>query len=74
VFLHVLGNADLFQNMIAFLAEDESLIAIRPRESLSDRVYLSERDGRLVFLVCIVLLPALCLGTGIAVIAKRSRL
>jgi ABC-type uncharacterized transport system involved in gliding motility auxiliary subunit len=74
VFLHVLGNADLFQNMIAFLAEDESMIAIRPRESLSDPVYLSEHDGRLVFLVCIVLLPALSLGAGIAVIAKRARL
>jgi ABC-type uncharacterized transport system involved in gliding motility auxiliary subunit len=74
VFLGVLGNSDFFQNTVAFLTHDDAMITIRPREALSDQVYLSEREGRLVFLVCIVLLPALSLGTGVVVIAKRARL
>ena len=74
VFFGVLGNSDWFQNAVAFLAHDESMISIRPREALSDQIYLSERDGRLVFLVCLVLLPAVSLGTGIAVFARRARL
>ena len=74
VFFGVLGNSDWFENALAFLANDQTMITIRPREALSDHVYLTERQGRLVFLVCIVLLPAISLGTGISVIVKRARL
>ena len=74
VFWGVIGNSDFFLNAIAFLAEDESMITIRPREALRDQIFLSERDGRLVVLICIILLPALSLGTGVAVIARRARL
>jgi ABC-type uncharacterized transport system involved in gliding motility auxiliary subunit len=74
VFWGVIGNSDWFLNTVAFLSEDEGMITIRPRESLRDQIYLSEKDGRLVFLLCIVLLPAVSLGTGIAVILRRARL
>jgi ABC-type uncharacterized transport system involved in gliding motility auxiliary subunit len=74
VFFGVLGNSDWFENVVAFLAGDESMITIRPRAALNDHVYLSERDGRLVFLLCIVLLPAVSLGTGVVVIMRRARL
>jgi ABC-type uncharacterized transport system involved in gliding motility auxiliary subunit len=74
VFFGVLGNADFFQNALAYLAGDDAMITIRPREALRDQIYLSERDGRLVFLVCIVLLPALSLAAGVVMIARRARL
>lgn len=74
VFFGVLGNSDWFENALAFLADDESMITIRPRPTLSDEIYLSERQGRLVFLVSIVLLPALSLGAGISVIMRRAKL
>jgi ABC-type uncharacterized transport system involved in gliding motility auxiliary subunit len=74
VFLGVLGNSDFFQNTVAFLTHDDAMITIRPRPALADQVYLSEREGRLVFLICIVLLPALSLGAGVIVIARRARL
>jgi len=74
VFFGVLGNSDLFQNALAFLTDDESMITIRPRPALRDEIYLSEAQGRLVFLICIVLLPAVSLGTGITVIVRRARL
>ncbi|HEX6790985.1 MAG TPA: GldG family protein [Candidatus Krumholzibacteria bacterium] len=74
VFYGVLGNSDWFANAVSFLAHDETLISIRPREALGDQVYLTDREGRLVFLICIVLLPAVSLGAGVVVIAKRARL
>jgi ABC-type uncharacterized transport system involved in gliding motility auxiliary subunit len=74
VFFGVLGNSDWFENALAFLADDESMITIRPRPSLGDQVYLSEAQGRMVFLICIILLPAVSLGAGIAVIMRRAKL
>lgn len=74
LFYGVLGNSDLFQNTLAFLAEDEDMISIRPKPSLGDQIYLSERQGRLVFLICIVLLPAVTLGAGVATIMRRAKL
>lgn len=74
VFFGVLGNSDWFENALAFLSDDESMITIRPRPALSDQIYLSERQGRFVFLICIVLLPAVSLSAGIAVITRRARL
>ena len=74
VFFGVLGNSDFFENALAFLSDDEAMITIRARPALSDQIYLSERQGRLVFLICIVLLPAVSLGAGITVITRRARL
>src|SRR5262249_30839389 len=74
VFFGVLGNSDWFENALAFLSDDESMITIRPRPALNDQVYLSERQGRLVFLICLVLLPAISLGAGISVIIRRAKL
>jgi ABC-type uncharacterized transport system involved in gliding motility auxiliary subunit len=70
----VLGNSDFFLNTIAFLAEDENLIRIRPRRLLGDSVYITERQGRMVFLVCLVLLPLTPIVTGAVVVARRRRL
>jgi len=70
----VLGNSDFFQNALAFLTDDQSMIAIRARPSLGDQIYLSESQGRLVFLICIVLLPAVSLGAGISTIFRRAKL
>ena len=70
----VLGNSDFFLNTIAFLAEDENLIRIRPRRLVGDSVYITERQGRMVFLVCLVLLPLTPIVTGALVVAGRRRL
>ncbi len=70
----VLGNTDFFLNTVAFLAEDENLIRIRPRRALGDSVYITERQGRMVFLVCLVLLPLAPVVTGAVVVARRRRL
>jgi len=72
--LGVLGNSDFFLNAIAFLSEDEHLIRIRPRRALGESVYITERQGRMVFLVCLVLLPITPMIAGAVVVARRRRL
>jgi ABC-type uncharacterized transport system involved in gliding motility auxiliary subunit len=73
-FYGVLGNADFFQNIVAFLAEDENLIRIRPKDSLGDSVYISAPQGRMVFAVCIVLVPLATLMIGAFVVVRRRAL
>jgi ABC-type uncharacterized transport system involved in gliding motility auxiliary subunit len=73
-FYGVLGNADFFQNAVAFLAEDEDLIRIRPRTAAGDSVYLSAAQGRFVFAVCLVLVPLFTLAVGGAVVVRRRAL
>jgi ABC-type uncharacterized transport system involved in gliding motility auxiliary subunit len=73
-FYGVLGNADFLQNIVAFLAEDENLIRIRPRDSLGDSVYISAPQGRMVFAVCIVLVPLATLMIGAFVVVRRRAL
>ena len=70
----VLGNADFLLNTVAFLSEDENLIRIRPRRIAGESVYITERQGRLVFLVCMVLLPLTPVAAGTVVVARRRRL
>jgi ABC-type uncharacterized transport system involved in gliding motility auxiliary subunit len=73
-FYGVLGNSDLFLNMVAYLAEEESMISIRPRTPLGDSVYVTESQGRLVFAVCLVALPLTSIVTGLLVYLRRRRL
>jgi ABC-type uncharacterized transport system involved in gliding motility auxiliary subunit len=72
--LGVLGNSDFFLNTIAFLTEEENLIRIRPRRVVGDSVYITERQGRLVFLVCLIVLPLAPVVAGTVVLARRRRL
>ncbi len=70
----VSGNADLFLNVINFLAEEEDLIAIRPKQGLGDRMFLTASEGRFIFLVSVVLIPASVIGFGISVFVKRRKI
>jgi ABC-type uncharacterized transport system involved in gliding motility auxiliary subunit len=69
----LLGNADFFQNTIAWLAGDEDLIAIRPREGIRDRVYITASQGRLIFALCVFLLPLSVVGAGATVFFRNRK-
>ncbi|MDH4037606.1 MAG: GldG family protein [Candidatus Krumholzibacteria bacterium] len=73
-FYGVLGNADFFQNIVAFLSEDEDLIRIRPRAATGDTVYISAAQGRMVFAVSLVLVPLITLIVGASVVFRRRAL
>ncbi|HAA02138.1 MAG TPA: hypothetical protein DCE18_02060 [Syntrophobacteraceae bacterium] len=65
------GNGDLFLNMINFLAEEESLIAIERRDTKGQPLVLTLDQERLLFWTSLVLVPCLILVIGAAVYRVR---
>ena len=65
------GNGDLFLNTVNWLAEDEPLIAIRPKPRLDHRVQLTEQQARGVFWLTVVGMPAAALALGLFVYWRR---
>jgi ABC-type uncharacterized transport system involved in gliding motility auxiliary subunit len=58
-------------NALSWLAEEEDLIAIRPKKRESQPVVLSYTEGRIIFWTSVVLLPAAVLIFGIIVLRLR---
>jgi ABC-type uncharacterized transport system involved in gliding motility auxiliary subunit len=72
-FVNLSGNKDLFLNTLSWLAEEENLIAIRPKEPRNTPVFLTAAQGQVLFYVPVVLLPlAMILGGVYAVARKRN--
>ncbi len=64
-------NGDLFYNSISWLAEDESLISIRPKSATNRTVNLSQAQRSLLVLTDIFLIPGLVFFSGIYIWWKR---
>ena len=64
-YLGIEGNRDLFMNTVNWLAQQESLISIRPREPTDSRLTLTANIRSAMFLLSIFVIPALVLGAGI---------
>jgi len=60
-------NADLFLNMVNWVAQDEDLISIRPREPEDRRIFLSSQQMTNVVLFSLLIVPGVILVTGISV-------
>lgn len=69
----ILGNDDFLLNTVSYLAEEEDLIAIRPKEAMGDRVYLSPSQERFIFLMSVILLPLVIIVIGISIFMRRRR-
>jgi len=73
-FFRLYGNGDLVLNAINWLAEDEAVISIRPKEArVSPLILNSEQEG-LLFWVSIVILPGAALLAGLGAWQWRRRL
>jgi ABC-type uncharacterized transport system involved in gliding motility auxiliary subunit len=71
-FFTLQGNGDLFLNTISWLAEEEDLIAIRPREGGgSGPIILTAAQQPLIFWLPVVVLPLAVLATGTMVFVRR---
>jgi ABC-type uncharacterized transport system involved in gliding motility auxiliary subunit len=70
-FLNLQGNRDFFLNTVSWLAEEEDLISIRPKDVRQSPVFLSAQQGQAVFLLPVVVLPALVLVGGIVAMVRR---
>ncbi|MBM4442701.1 MAG: GldG family protein [Candidatus Rokubacteria bacterium] len=70
-FINLQGNRDFFLNTVSWLAEEEDQISIRPKDAKQTPVFLSAQQGQAVFLLPVVVMPALVLLAGIVVVVRR---
>jgi ABC-type uncharacterized transport system involved in gliding motility auxiliary subunit len=71
--INLSGNADLFMNTVNWLAREEALVAIAPKESKFTPVVMTVAEGRLLFLVSVVALPGIALLAAVGAYVRRSR-
>ncbi|MFQ5789565.1 MAG: GldG family protein [Acidobacteriota bacterium] len=62
-----LANRDLFLNIVNWVAEDEDLISIRPREAEDRRVSMNQQQQKNVGYLSLLIIPGIVLLTGISV-------
>ncbi len=72
-YLNLSGNLDFFLNTISWLAEEEDLIAIRPKERAGSPLLLTPTQSQVVFFVPVVAVPTLVIASGIVVYSRRRR-
>jgi ABC-type uncharacterized transport system involved in gliding motility auxiliary subunit len=63
--LGIPGNPDLFMNVVGWLAQQENLISIRPREAADRRVTLTASQMTGMMVLSLFLVPVAVLGTGV---------
>jgi len=67
------GNSDLFMNTVSWLAEDENLIAIRPKSPKSQPVVLTAGESLAALLIPVIFMPLAWVIAGVAVFLYRRR-
>ncbi|HSE05599.1 MAG TPA: GldG family protein [Methylomirabilota bacterium] len=72
-FLGAQGNRDFLLNVVSWLAEEEDLISIRPKDSKQNPVVLTSGQSNLVLGLPLLVLPGAVLLCGIVVIMQRRR-
>lgn len=68
------GNGDFFLNAVSWLAEEEQLISIRPRERKSTPIEMTQTLGNSIFAMGIIVFPGLIATIGIRIWWRRRRL
>ena len=69
--LGIQGNRDLFINAVNWLAQQENLIAIRPRLAADTRMTLTTGQFTLLRWLSLLLVPGAVLGAGIYIWSRR---
>jgi ABC-type uncharacterized transport system involved in gliding motility auxiliary subunit len=65
------GNKDLFLNTINFLADRGELISVRPKQQESVYLTMTAQQGRVAFLVAVILIPLFSIAVGIYITIQR---
>lgn len=68
------GNGDFFLNTVSWLAEEESLISIRPKERKNTPIHLTRSWGSAIFVLGVFVFPGLIAGVGIRIWWRRRGL
>jgi len=69
--LGLAGNKNFFLNMSNWLAQQEDLIAIRPKDPDDRRITLTQDQGQRIFWLTMFIIPGLLFANGIRVWWKR---
>lgn len=72
-FLGAQGNRDFFLNVVSWLAEEEDLLSIRPKDTRAAPVILTSSQSQLVFWLPVVVLPGAIMLCGIVAVVRRRR-
>jgi ABC-type uncharacterized transport system involved in gliding motility auxiliary subunit len=64
-YLGIPGNRDLFLNTINWLAQQENLISIRPREAGSSTLNMTADAAQRIFWLSVLIIPGLILAAGV---------
>jgi ABC-type uncharacterized transport system involved in gliding motility auxiliary subunit len=72
-FYNLSGNRDLFMNTVSWLAADEDLIAIRPKELRAQPLVLTLGESWAVMLIPVILVPLAWILAGVVVYWYRRR-
>jgi ABC-type uncharacterized transport system involved in gliding motility auxiliary subunit len=65
------GNPNLFANAVSWLAQQENLIAIRPKDASDRRLTITANQQRGLFLLTMLGIPAAVFGAGIYTWSRR---
>lgn len=67
------GNGDLFLNSVSWLAGQQELISIRPKEIANKRILLTSSRRALTFVLLVILLPMIPAVAGVVVMIKKVK-
>jgi ABC-type uncharacterized transport system involved in gliding motility auxiliary subunit len=67
----ITGNREIFLNMANWLAQQEDLIAIRPKSAQDRPITMTADQGQMVFWFTMVIVPLLLFGNGVRVWWRR---
>jgi len=73
VYLGAFGNRDLIMNAVSWLADEDDLIAIRPKDPKSSPLFLTSAQANLFWVVPVVLMPLGIVVAGVGVFVRRRR-
>ena len=71
-FINFSGNKDFILNTINYLCEEEILISIRSQKEENQPLLLSQKAGKFIFFLPIVIVPVLIIGIGSFITLKRK--
>jgi ABC-type uncharacterized transport system involved in gliding motility auxiliary subunit len=73
-FFRAQGNKDFFLNVVSWLAEEEDLLSVRPKDTKQNPIVLNSAQSSLVLWLPLAVLPGAVLLCGIMVNARRRRI
>ena len=70
-FLGAQGNRDFFLNVVSWLAEEEDLLSVRPKDTKQNPIVLTSAQSNLVLWLPLAILPGAVVLCGVMVMARR---